>query len=56
MPKLESGKVTGANVSVKITDEFMRAVIDKSSFRQQYPIESDNPKFTKDIEASKTLG
>ena len=54
--KLESGKVTGANVSVKITDEFMKAVIDNISFRQQYPIESDNPKFSKDIEANKLWG
>jgi ribonucleoside-diphosphate reductase alpha chain len=51
--KLESGKVTGANVSVKITDEFMQAVIDKASFRQQYPIDSEVPKFSKDIEATK---
>lgn len=49
--KMESGKVTGANVSVKITDEFMQAVEEKSSFRQQYPIKSDNPKFVNDIDA-----
>jgi ribonucleoside-diphosphate reductase alpha chain len=49
--KLESGKVTGANVSVKITDEFMRAVESKGIFRQQYPIVSDKPKFVKDIDA-----
>jgi ribonucleoside-diphosphate reductase alpha chain len=49
--KLESGKVTGANVSVKLTDDFMRAVEDKTLFRQQYPIKSDNPKFSKDIDA-----
>jgi len=49
--KLESGKVTGANVSVKLTDEFMEAVESKKLFRQQYPIVSDNPKFVKDIEA-----
>ena len=49
--KLESGKVTGANVSVKLTDDFMRAVEAKTSFRQQYPINSDNPKFSKDIDA-----
>ncbi len=49
--KLESGKVTGANVSVKLTDDFMQAVESKSLFRQQYPINSDNPKFAKDIDA-----
>jgi len=49
--KLESGKVTGANVSVKLTDEFMKAVEAKSSFRQQYPIISKNPKFARDIDA-----
>jgi ribonucleoside-diphosphate reductase alpha chain len=49
--KLESGKVTGANVSVKLTDEFMLAVEEKKPFRQQYPINSDNPKFVKDIDA-----
>ena len=49
--KLESGKVTGANVSVKLTDDFMQAVENKSIFRQQYPINSDNPKFAKDIDA-----
>jgi ribonucleoside-diphosphate reductase alpha chain len=51
--KLEAGKVTGANVSVKITDEFMDAVANGKSFRQQYPIKSDNPKFVKDIDARK---
>ena len=49
--KLESGKVTGANVSVKMTDEFMKAVEGKTIFRQQYPIVSDNPKFVNDIDA-----
>ena len=49
--KLESGKVTGANISVKLTDDFMKAVEDKTLFRQQYPIKSDNPKFAKDIDA-----
>jgi ribonucleoside-diphosphate reductase alpha chain len=49
--KLESGKVTGANVSVKLTDDFMQSVEGKTMFRQQYPINSDNPKFSKDIDA-----
>jgi ribonucleoside-diphosphate reductase alpha chain len=49
--KLESGKVTGANVSVKLTDEFMQAVEEKKVFRQQYPIVSDSPKFVKDVDA-----
>ncbi|HEY5470394.1 MAG TPA: adenosylcobalamin-dependent ribonucleoside-diphosphate reductase [Bacteroidales bacterium] len=49
--KLESGKVTGANVSVKLTDDFMQAVEGKTMFRQQYPINSSNPKFSKDIDA-----
>jgi ribonucleoside-diphosphate reductase alpha chain len=49
--KLESGKVTGANVSVKLTDDFMKAVESKTLFRQQYPINSANPKFAKDIDA-----
>ncbi len=49
--KMESGKVTGANVSVKITDEFMKAVENKTIFRQQYPIDSDNPRFVRDVDA-----
>ncbi|MBN1108379.1 MAG: adenosylcobalamin-dependent ribonucleoside-diphosphate reductase [Bacteroidales bacterium] len=50
--KMESGKVTGANVSVKITDDFMKAVQEKTMFRQQYPIGSDNPKFVSDADAN----
>jgi ribonucleoside-diphosphate reductase alpha chain len=49
--KLEEGKVTGANVSVKITDEFMQSVIKNENFTQQYPIESKKPTFTKTINA-----
>jgi ribonucleoside-diphosphate reductase alpha chain len=49
--KLEQGKVTGANVSVKITNEFMQAVADDKDFVQQYPINADNPKYVKKIRA-----
>ena len=51
--KLESGKVTGANVSVKITDEFMNAVINNLPFVQQYPVDSDTPRVKKVIDAGK---
>ncbi len=49
--KLEQGKVTGANVSVKITDEFMQAVTEDREFVQQYPIHSENPTYVKKIQA-----
>ena len=49
--KLEQGKVTGANVSVKIDDDFMHSVIEEHSYVQQYPIESKNPKYKKSVEA-----
>ena len=45
-------KVTGANVSVKISDSFMKAVEDKGSFNLQYPVGSDNPTITETIDAS----
>lgn len=49
--KLEQGKVTGANVSVKIDDDFMHSVIEERSYVQQYPIDSKNPKYKKSVEA-----
>jgi len=49
--KMDSTKVTGANVSVKLTDDFMQAVIDDTDFKQQYPINSENPKYEKTIRA-----
>jgi ribonucleoside-diphosphate reductase alpha chain len=49
--KLEQGKVTGANVSVKIHDDFMQAMLNKKPFTQQYPIASKKPWFSKDIDA-----
>ncbi|MFT5666603.1 MAG: ribonucleoside-diphosphate reductase alpha chain, partial [Vicingaceae bacterium] len=52
--KMDGTKVTGANVSVKITDDFMEAVKGGKSFPQQYPIESSNPTYTTETDA-KTL-
>jgi ribonucleoside-diphosphate reductase alpha chain len=49
--KMSEGKVTGANVSVKITDDFMDAAIEGKPFRQQYPIDSPTPEYFKDIDA-----
>lgn len=51
--KMEEGKVTGANVSVKLTDDFMRAVRENKPFIQQYPIDSKKPLYSKEIDASK---
>ena len=50
--KMEQGKVTGANVSVKIDDEFMRAALSGNTYMQQYPVYSDKPKITQEIDAS----
>ncbi len=50
--KMETGKVTGANVSVRIDNEFMRAVAEKKPYVQQYPINSDNPVYKKEIDAN----
>ncbi|MBT4377046.1 adenosylcobalamin-dependent ribonucleoside-diphosphate reductase [archaeon] len=52
--KMEKGKVTGANVSVKLTDDFMEAVKNDGTFIQQYPVDSPNPTFKKEVKA-KTL-
>ena len=49
--KLEQGKITGANVSVKITDEFMKCVRDGKPFVQQYPVDSPNPLVRQEIDA-----
>ncbi|MHA1575204.1 MAG: ribonucleotide reductase N-terminal alpha domain-containing protein, partial [Alphaproteobacteria bacterium] len=54
--KMELGKVTGANVSVKIDDEFMQAVKDGTSYKHQYPINSDNPTFVKSTDARQLWG
>ena len=50
--KLEQGKVTGANVSVKIHDDYMRSIESGKEYLTQYPIESKNPVYTKAINAS----
>ena len=50
--KMTEGKVTGANVSVKIDDEFMRAVTEGLPYRQQYPISSEQPLYVKDVDAA----
>ena len=52
--KMTEGKVTGANVSVKIDDAFMQAAIDNQPYVQQFPIDSDSPEVKKEISA-KTL-
>ena len=51
--KMEQGKVTGANVSVKMHDDFMQAAIDGKMYIQQYPIESSAPTYTKEVDAAK---
>ncbi len=50
--KMTEGKVTGANVSVKLDDAFMQAVVDGKPYTQQYPIHSENPLVKKEIDAS----
>lgn len=50
--KLESGKVTGANISVKLHDDFMEAAINNLPYTQQYPIQSANPWYKKEVDAN----
>lgn len=49
--KMTEGKVTGANVSVKIDDAFMKAATEGTPYKQQYPVNSDNPIVSNDIDA-----
>jgi ribonucleoside-diphosphate reductase alpha chain len=51
--KLEQGKVTGANISVKLTDDFMQAALNANMFEQIFPIGSKNPILTKQVDANK---
>jgi ribonucleoside-diphosphate reductase alpha chain len=48
--KMESGKVTGANVSVKIHDDFMRALNNNQTYVQRFPIDSNQPRYQKEID------
>lgn len=50
--KMTPGKVTGANVSVRIDDDFMKSVESGELYRQKYPVDSPNPQFEKDIDAA----
>ena len=51
--KTQSGKVTGANVSIKIDDEFMRAAMENRPYHQQFPINAEKPVIETDIDAKK---
>lgn len=50
--KMTEGKITGANVSVKIDDAFMQAAIEGKEYTQQYPIHAEKPKYTQNIDAT----
>ena len=50
--KMTEGKVTGANVSVKMDDDFMRAAVEGKTYVQKYPIDSNDPLYTKEVNAS----
>ena len=50
--KMTEGKVTGANVSVRIDDEFMKAAVEKRPYIQKYPVHSENPLYSKEIDAA----
>lgn len=54
--KMVEGKITGANVSVRIDDEFMKAASENRPYRQQYPIHSDTPSIVKEIDAAALWG
>jgi len=51
--KMEEGKVTGANVSVRIDDAFMQAAVEGKPYRQQYPVNSDKPIYEKETDAAR---
>ncbi len=49
--KVELGKVTGANVSIKVDDDFMRAAISNTEYQQQFPVDSEAPKMVTNTDA-----
>lgn len=49
--KMSEGKITGANVSVKLDDDFMQAAVNNTPYIQKYPIDAKEPKYTKEIDA-----
>lgn len=51
--KMQEGKITGANVSIKLDDEFMHSALEDKLYTQQYPVDSKNPKVTKEVDAKK---
>ena len=51
--KMEQGRITNANVSVRISDDFMKAVKEGKPFVQKYPVDSDSPLYTKEIDAKR---
>ncbi len=54
--KLTEGKVTGANVSVRIDDDFMQAAVDGKPYIQQFPIDAENPLVTQEVSARRLWG
>jgi ribonucleoside-diphosphate reductase alpha chain len=49
--KQDLTKITGANISIRLSDEFMQAVVNDTKFTLQWPIESKDPEYTKEIDA-----
>ena len=50
--KTTPGKITGANVSIRIDDDFMQSAINKTPYKLQFPIDADKPEYSKEIDAS----
>lgn len=50
--KMDGNKVTGANVSVKLDDDFMKAALNGTPYIQQFPVDSKNPKMKQEIDAT----